>query len=338
MKFSSAIPLALMVSASTVYGQISFEATSGVITAPFVIIGNTVSQPSATLVPADGGRAAYTFSVAAGSYTVSVKVNAPSESTNSLFVNIDAEPTTNMTWHIPLTSGLQSRTVSWDTVPQVFALTAGTHQLIVRGREATQFGTITISPTTPVPPPASGPGTVTLGWDASPDTSVTGYKVYQGGLSGVFTNSYSVSGRSTTTYQVSNLKGGITYFFTCSATDGAGLESAYSNEISYQVPQAPIIVTQPASGTNNVGTTRIFTVAATGGNLIFQWMKNGVNLVNQGNISGVSASTLTIASVTGIDNGKYSVKVTSAGGTVTSAQATLSVIPAAPVSVTVKGS
>jgi hypothetical protein len=52
---------------------------------------------------------------------------------------IDGEPdSTANEWDIPVTTGLQSRNVIWfsDTNPKVWTLSAGTHQLIVRGREA----------------------------------------------------------------------------------------------------------------------------------------------------------------------------------------------------------
>ena len=97
---------------------------------------------------------------------VSVLVNAPSTDYNSLFVNIDAQPTDPlMIWDVPVTTGLASQTLSWrgngivsssslsgltaQYAPKVFSLMAGTHQLIIRGREGNcQVGTITIAPTT----------------------------------------------------------------------------------------------------------------------------------------------------------------------------------------------
>jgi hypothetical protein len=112
-----------------------------------------------------GGQALYTFNISvAGNYTVSALVNAPSTDNNSLFVIIDAQPTDpTMIWDIPVTTGFASRTVSWrgngtvsSTSPsgltaqygqKVFSLMAGTHQLVIRGREANvQVGTITIAP------------------------------------------------------------------------------------------------------------------------------------------------------------------------------------------------
>jgi hypothetical protein len=62
-----------------------------------------------------------------------------------------------MIWDIPVGTGFVNRTVSWrgngngiptssQYIPKVFTLSAGTHQLIIRGREAnTRLGTISIT-------------------------------------------------------------------------------------------------------------------------------------------------------------------------------------------------
>lgn len=137
--------------------------TVGNISAPFVVGNGVISQASYTGL-ADGGRAAYSFSVpTAGDYTVTALVSAPTTAENSFFVNIDAEPTDPvMIWDVPVTSGMTAKTVSWrgnggadsasasgmsaGFAPKVFTLSAGTHQLIVRGREGNaQLGTITIA-------------------------------------------------------------------------------------------------------------------------------------------------------------------------------------------------
>src|SRR4029077_15501005 len=62
---------------ATPVGDISFPATSGIITIPFVINGDsTISQSIETIVPAQGGRALYTFNVTiAGDYVMSAMVN-----------------------------------------------------------------------------------------------------------------------------------------------------------------------------------------------------------------------------------------------------------------------
>jgi len=142
---------------------LTFAADSGTISSPFVATNGTILQPVETIL-ASSGRAAYSFDVVnAGNYLVSAMVSAANEGQNSLFVNIDAEPTDPlMIWDIPVTTVLASRTVSWrgngtadpasaQFSPKVFTLTAGTHQLIIRGREAaTTLGTISIVATPPV--------------------------------------------------------------------------------------------------------------------------------------------------------------------------------------------
>jgi hypothetical protein len=125
----------------------SFASTAGVITNPFVINSNTISQPTETVDPTQGGRALYTFNITIpGDYVLSAMVDCPNGGSNSLFVNIDAEPSPAMIWNISTTSGFELEIASWppSTTPKVWTLSAGIHQLIIRGREAgTILGQIT---------------------------------------------------------------------------------------------------------------------------------------------------------------------------------------------------
>ncbi len=161
--------------------ELAFASTAGTISAPFVMSGDTISQPALTTV-STGGRAVYNFTIVnAGDYTVSALVNAPNTAADSFFVNIDADPTDpTMIWDVPLTSGLEERVVSWrgngtfdsaQFTPKVFNLSAGTHQLIVRGREGNcQLGTITIAPYVMTPPADTTPPTVAM---SAPDNGAT---------------------------------------------------------------------------------------------------------------------------------------------------------------------
>jgi hypothetical protein len=159
---SSATPV--IVTNPPIANGLTFESTAGVITAPFVASGGMISQATDTTL-ATGGRAVYTFNVTTpGDYLVAANVIAPDSAQNSFFVNIDTEPTDPyMVWHLPPTTTLQSRTVSWQgngTVdssqfaPKIFTLSAGSHQLIIRGREANAcLGTITLTQTNISVPP-----------------------------------------------------------------------------------------------------------------------------------------------------------------------------------------
>jgi hypothetical protein len=77
-------------------------------------------------------------------------------------------------------------------------------------------------------------GSVVLAWDASPDASVVGYRVYFGGASGNYTNSANVGNVTNATFN--NLPDGSTYYFAAVSYTAQGFESDYSNEISYTVP------------------------------------------------------------------------------------------------------
>lgn len=85
---------------------------------------------------------------------------------------------------------------------------------------------------------AAQTATVTLAWNPSAGTNViVNYKLYQGTASGVYTVTNSVGTNLTAT--VSSLARGTTYFFAATATDNNGLESLYSNEVSYRPPTPP---------------------------------------------------------------------------------------------------
>jgi uncharacterized repeat protein (TIGR03803 family) len=89
----------------------------------------------------------------------------------------------------------------------------------------------------------------------------------------------------------------------------------------------PLITVQPQSQTNMAGATVTFLVSATDPNpMSFQWQKNGTNLVHGGNISGATTNTLTITSISDGDAANYSVIVSNTSRSVTSSNATLTVI------------
>jgi fibronectin type 3 domain-containing protein len=78
-----------------------------------------------------------------------------------------------------------------------------------------------------VAPPSAG--RITLQWDASPDASVTGYRIYLGGESAMYTNMVPVNSTNTSV-TLTNLGEGRKYFFAATARDAAGAESVLSNE------------------------------------------------------------------------------------------------------------
>ncbi len=110
---------------------------------------------------------------------------------------------------------------------------------------------------------AAKSATVTLSWDGNCSPEVTGYRCYYGttntvaktnivqaytndcGISvptltniywGSYTNSVLIDGRTNVTCVVSNLVNGFSYSFVVVSRNATGLESDYSNELIYTVP------------------------------------------------------------------------------------------------------
>ena len=222
--------------------DLAWEAEDGEITYPFEIIDGYVSQSvySDTDITS-GGKAIYCFTIESpGEYIVKALVDAVNDGANSLFINIDAEPTDpDMVWDIPLTSGFEVRVARWrganGTVdyseydPKIFTLTAGEHELILRGREAnTKIDRLWLEPYN------GESAQITLEWDPNSEPDLAGYKLYYGTASGNYTNAIDVGNQ--VTYTVTGLNPGVTYYFAVTAYNTSGFESDYSNEVVYTVP------------------------------------------------------------------------------------------------------
>ena len=70
--------------------------------------------------------------------------------------------------------------------------------------------------------------------DGTPLTDIAGYKIYYGLTSQTYDFIKTVSNQ--TTYAISGLEPGRTYYFTVTAYDASGNESGFSNEVSVTVP------------------------------------------------------------------------------------------------------
>jgi len=89
----------------------------------------------------------------------------------------------------------------------------------------------------PVPSPPPPPiGAATLSW-TGPIGTVSGYRVYYGAASGIYDQAFGGGTYVTkTTFTVSGLISGHTYYFVVTAIDAAGGESGYSNEAFKLIP------------------------------------------------------------------------------------------------------
>lgn len=79
--------------------------------------------------------------------------------------------------------------------------------------------------------------TATLQWNAVDDPQVKGYRVYFGTASRTYGQTFGagLDVGMTTTYIVTGLQSGLTYYFAVTSYGDIGKESDYSNEVSKQM-------------------------------------------------------------------------------------------------------
>jgi uncharacterized delta-60 repeat protein len=107
------------------------------------------------------------------------------------------------------------------------------------------------------------------------------------------------------------------------ATGGRYNSSSWITE-SYAGP--PVFLRSPANRTNDATTTATFgVVVGSAGPYSCRWYKDGLPLVDGGNVVGASTTTLAVANVFAVDAGAYSVVVTNSSGSRSSAEAALRV-------------
>jgi fibronectin type 3 domain-containing protein len=96
--------------------------------------------------------------------------------------------------------------------------------------------------------PQLSPNVVTLTWDPSPSSDVTGYNVYYGPYAGYYPYEVSVTGTNQAT--ISGLLDGGTYYFVVRSYGGSGEESDPSGQASYAVP-----LLDPPGAISSIGQT-----------------------------------------------------------------------------------
>lgn len=101
---------------------------------------------------------------------------------------------------------------------------------------------------------------VKLAWDPNKEPDVAGYEIHYGNASGDYLSSVDVG--NVTTCTIPGLTEGETHYFAAKAYNAAGLESGFSNEITYAPPVSCTYSISPASqsfsasgGTGSVAVT-----------------------------------------------------------------------------------
>ncbi len=215
---------------------------------------------------------------------------------------------------------VQASTVTFSAVSGV------TYYIAVDGFDADSSGlTLNLNSTTiaigsaPVITTQPVSKTVTAGTTASFSVLASGnptptYQWQKGGIG--------ISGANASTYTIASPASGDAGNYTVTATNSIG--TVTSSVATLTVNTLPTITTQPVSATATAGTTVIFSVNATAGtsSIAYQWSLG--NLA----VTGATSSSLNLGNVQSSNAGDYTVTLTTAAGSVTSAVATLTVTPA----------
>ena len=90
---------------------------------------------------------------------------------------------------------------------------------------------------------------VTLSWEASSEPDLAGYKIHYGTASNSYTVHIDVN--NVTTYTVTGLTAGQTYYFAATAYDSSGNESEYSNSVSQAFSAVNAAPTTPSTPTGS---------------------------------------------------------------------------------------
>src|SRR3989441_5260872 len=181
-------------------------------------------------------------------------------------------------------------------------------------------------------PALSSAAQVTLAWDPNTETDLAGYKLYYGTSSGSYPSSVDVG--NLTSYTLSGLLEGRTYYFTATAYDLNVNESGFSNEVSKAIADVTpptVSITAPAAGATISGTVTVSASATDNVGVVgAQFKLDSVNLGAE-----VTAAPYTISwNTTTVTNAAHSVTAVArdaAGNVTTSAAVSVTVANAPPV-------
>ncbi len=135
-----------------------------------------------------------------------------------------------------------------------------------------------------------------------------------------------ISGATTSTLLISSLIAGDAGNYTCEIIGSCGATVITNVSVLNVSSGSAFITTQPTDVTGCVGQPVTFDLIATGAGLMYQWKKNGTDLVDGGNVSGATTSSLVLLAATVGDAATYTCVVSSAcGAPITSSNAELTV-------------
>jgi hypothetical protein len=135
-------------------------------------------------------------------------------------------------------------------------------------------------------------GSVTLAWDPNTESDLAGYNLYYGTNPGIYGSP--INAGKVTQYSVSGLLENTTYYFSLTAYDTSGNESAPSNEMSRKIETSSSVPPPPTTSNNYPGEL----IGGNQNNLVLQhnvsgevtlWLMDGFTIISRGIVAPVSA-------------------------------------------------
>jgi sugar lactone lactonase YvrE len=209
------------------------------------------------------------------------------------------------------------------SVTNLQAADAGSYQLLLTNSVGQALGAATVLSVTGAPMIAANPGslsalagaTVTFGVAAVGASPLS----YQWSLNGT-----NLDGATASALSVIGVAAASAGSYQVMVSNAFGSAASLAGVLQLLAP--PQIITQPASGHSFPGAGVTLSVVAAGTTpLLFQWLKNGTNLIDGGHLAGSSSPALAIWPLSAGDAGAYCVVVTNAQGAATSSVAVLAV-------------
>jgi len=157
----------------------------------------------------------------------------------------------------------------------------------------------------------------TLAWNPNSESNLAGYRIHYGTASSSYTVHLDV--HNVTTYTVTGLTAGQTYYFAASAYNTSGNESGYSNPVSYTVPASNAAPTANAGTDQTVNAGAAVALRGSGAdpeNAIasYQWRQTGGTAVTLSNAASAQAGFTAPNIATGAATLVFELRVTDAAG------------------------
>jgi sugar lactone lactonase YvrE len=203
------------------------------------------------------------------------------------------------------------------------AAAAGTYQLYLSNSLGQALGAATVLSVTAPPVIAANPGALSALAGSDVTLSVIAFGAaplsYQWSL-----NATPLNGATASALSITGVAAASAGSYQVMVSNAFGSATSLAGVLQLLAP--PQILTQPASRHSFPGAGVTLSVAAAGTTpLIFQWLKNGTNLIDSGDVAGSSSPALAVWPLSAGDAGAYSVAVTNTQGAVTSSVAVLAV-------------